>query len=102
MLSIQEINLLKSQNEGLKKQNKALQQELLRLKGRNTRPKTNFDCIRQMTVDEFVEFFAPLLFKVCAPDCIIQRTCAQTKAIDTPCKNIFKKWLESEEQCKKK
>lgn len=29
MLSIQEINLLKSQNEGLKKQNEALQAELL-------------------------------------------------------------------------
>ena len=50
-----------------------------------------------MTVEEFVEFFAPLLFKVCAPDCIIQRSCAQTKAIDTSCKDILKKWLESEE-----
>ena len=97
MLSIQEINLLKSQNEALKKQNTSLQQELLRLKGRNTRPKTNFDRIKQMTIDEFAEFFAPLLFKVCAPDCIIQCTCAQTKTMDTPCKDIFKKWLESED-----
>ena len=97
MLSIHEINLLEAQNKGLLKQNKALQQELLRLKGKNTRPKTNFDRVRQMTVEEFVEFFAPLLFKVCAPDCIIQRSCAQTKAIDTSCKDILKKWLESEE-----
>ena len=52
---------------------------------------TVFEKIQQMSVEEFADYMACMM---CCPTCPIKSVCADNDGIG--CRNVFRKWLESE------
>lgn len=52
---------------------------------------TNFEKIKQMSVEDMADFFARMKYCRCCP---IKAFCLNTDGIG--CRNVFRKWLESE------
>lgn len=53
---------------------------------------TNFEKIKQMSVEEMADFLARMKYCCCCP---IKAFCLNNDGIG--CRNVFIKWLESEE-----
>ena len=88
MLSVQEINLLRAQNEGLIKQNKELQAQNRELQERLETPKNNYGKIKQMTLEELTSFVTDISCNDCD-------TCFATKCLGV-CNASVREWLLAE------
>ncbi len=57
---------------------------------------TNFEKIKDMTVEEMAEFLDRVRYDYCTTCCNNLNNCMRNNAIEPICKNHFINWLESE------
>jgi len=61
-----------------------------------SKPITNYDRIKSMTVEEMAEFFDYIVASPCYTICKDFNKCTRNNATEPICKNHYIKWLESE------